>query len=148
MRISGFSSLFSAIAVVVVPSDKCAENTAITGKIEDKPKSSLISKEKVKKALRFFLSLWARCCDLENAWLKCRVLLVRLGATMFVGPLEMPVWTFQEEHCKSRSLLSKMTNNQDNQIDPWPWYFWKVSRYTSHSYCDPFAKVCPPLGRK
>ena len=37
--------------------------------------------------------------------------------------------------------------NQESQIDPWPWYFWKVSHYTSHLYRDAFAKVCDPLGR-
>ena len=37
---------------------------------------------------------------------------------------------------------------QEIQIDLWPRYFWKVSRYTSHFYRDTFAKVCPPLGRK
>ena len=37
---------------------------------------------------------------------------------------------------------------QESQIDPWPRYFWKVSRYTSHFYRDTFAKVCPPLSRK
>ena len=34
---------------------------------------------------------------------------------------------------------------QKSQIDPWPQYFWKVSRYTSHFYRDTFAKVCPLL---
>ena len=37
---------------------------------------------------------------------------------------------------------------QESQIHPWPRYFWKVSRYTSHFYRDTFAKVCPPLCRK
>ena len=32
--------------------------------------------------------------------------------------------------------------NQESHIDPWPRYFWKVSRYTSHLYHDTFAKVC------
>ena len=33
---------------------------------------------------------------------------------------------------------------QESQIDPWPRYFWKVLRYTSHFYRETFAKVCPP----
>ena len=38
VRISGFSSLFSAIAVFLAPSGKeCAENTAIARKREEKP---------------------------------------------------------------------------------------------------------------
>ena len=40
------------------------------------------------------------------------------------------------------------TFHQESHINPWCWYWWKVSRYTSHFYCDTFAKVCPPLGRK
>ena len=31
---------------------------------------------------------------------------------------------------------------------PWPRYFWKVSRYTSHFYRDDFVKVCLYLGRE
>ena len=38
--------------------------------------------------------------------------------------------------------------NQENSVDPWPPYFWKVSRYTSHFYRDILAKVCPPPDRK
>ena len=34
-------------------------------------------------------------------------------------------------------------DTQESHIDPWPRYFWKVSRYTSHFYRDTFAKVCP-----
>ena len=37
---------------------------------------------------------------------------------------------------------------QESRIDPWPRYFWKVSRYTSHFYRDTFAKVCPLFGRE
>ena len=38
----------------------------------------------------------------------------------------------------------------ESHIDPWPRYFWKISRYTSHFHGDIFAKICPPLqvGRK
>ena len=44
MRVSGFPSLFPAIAV-----SKCAENPAIAGKESKTQKSSLVSKEKVHK---------------------------------------------------------------------------------------------------
>ena len=37
---------------------------------------------------------------------------------------------------------------ETSDFDPWPQYFWKVSRYTSHFYRDTFAQVCPPPGRK
>ena len=47
MRISGASSL--SYRSVSIPSDRCAENTAIAGKIKKSHKSSLISKEKVNK---------------------------------------------------------------------------------------------------
>ena len=47
MRISEFSSLFLNDSSVVVPSNKCAENIAIAGKLRKTQKSSLISKEKV-----------------------------------------------------------------------------------------------------
>ena len=41
-----------------------------------------------------------------------------------------------------------MVLNQESQIESWPWCLWKVSRYTSHFYCETFAKVCPPADRK
>ena len=50
MRISGFSFLFSAIAVFrKMPLDKYAENAAIAGEVKKKQKFSLLSKDKVDK---------------------------------------------------------------------------------------------------
>ena len=46
MRISGFSSL-SQRSQCVIPSDKCAESTAIAGKSKESQKSSIIIQEKV-----------------------------------------------------------------------------------------------------
>ena len=63
-------------------------------------------------------------------------------------PILMPL--FGNTHCIAQidKIWRKCFICQESQIDPWPWYFWKVSRYTSHFYRDTFAKACPPLGRK
>ena len=66
-------------------------------------------------------------------------------------PLDFPnksvegrfVW----DNPRNEAYLWKWVIIQESHIDPRPWYFWKVSRYTSHFYRDTFAKVCPPLGR-
>ena len=53
--------------------------------------------------------------------------------------------------CSSSSSYSAAYSSsfvQENPIDPWPRYFWKVSRYTSLFYRDILAKECPPLGRQ
>ena len=48
------------------------------------------------------------------------------GALAGISP---KVWEKNKFVFNSRPLI-----NQESRIDPWPQYFWKVSRYTSHFY--------------
>ena len=58
------------------------------------------------------------------------------------------IWISDSESMFRNSAWRLFDSLQESRTDPWPRYFWKVSRYTSHFYRDTFAKVCPPLGRK